>query len=110
MERLLQWLIRLGVGLVMVATLAAGAQETESEAEGANQENWVSGQVKAMEHDSNSVVVDGRRLHFGNDVRYDGVVLEREEALDRLSVGDSVQIEHEQDYQNTIRSIHTRQR
>ena len=114
MERLLQWLIRSGAGLVMITALAggtavtAGAQETATERAVADQEDGVSGAIKAVEYENDSIIVDGRRFRFGAEVEFDGVVLKREDAIERLTPGDVVRIEPGQDYRNTIRAIHTR--
>lgn len=116
MKPLLQWGIRLGAVLTMVAALGAGvvatagAQEANVEKAPADDRNWVHGRIEALGNESNSVIVDGRRFQFGAEVRYDGVVLERGEAIERLGPGDFVQIEHGDNYQGAIRSIHTRKR
>ena len=95
----------ISITLVLGCTLTAAAQDSVD-----NRGDWVSGEIRAMEYDSNSIIVDGRRFQFRAEVRFDGVVLKREEALERLSPGEFVQIQHGQTYSNTIRSIHTRQR
>ncbi|MYL27755.1 MULTISPECIES: hypothetical protein [Halomonadaceae] len=95
----------IGITLLCGAPLTAAAQEPED-----NRGDWVSGEIRAMEYDSNSIIVDGRRFQFRDKVQFDGVMLKRDEALERLSPGEFVQIQHGENYSNTIRSIHTRQR
>lgn len=116
MGRSVQWLTCFVTSLVMMVVLifgtavTAGAQEADNErAIADDQKGWVAGRIEAVEAKSDSIVVDGRRFQFGDEVRMDGIALEPGEASQRLSTGDFVQIVHGQNYRNIIQSINTRQ-
>ncbi|GEM_PF-4406356 len=68
----------------------------------------VQGAISAVDWKDHTIVLEGRQFTIPRELKVDGVDLDREKVLQRLTVGSTITVIHKNDYSNTVSRIRTR--